>query len=202
MENQWYWKDQITLPNLITTLRLLAIPWMAGEIYESGGSSKLSAILFLAIWLTDVLDGWIARTFNQVSSLGKIYDPIVDKAFQITTAVMMTVVGKVPLWVPFVIVFKDLFILLGGLVFLKKNIVVSAKWYGKLTTVLIAVAFATVFFLPQDKAYLSSYIFIPVGISVILTLLLYARDVWVLYKSGALKAQASPQSKDVWNGTN
>lgn len=178
------WKDQITIPNILTIIRLACVPWMAREIYVSGGSSHLSAFLFLGIWCTDVLDGWIARHFNQVSDVGKLLDPLVDKIFQITTGVMMVIVGRLPVWVPVCMVIKEIIMVIGGAVMLKHKYVVSAAWYGKLTTVLFAFAFATIFFLPKEYIYLSPYIFIlPLGMMVF-SLLRYAMKVISLLKNG------------------
>lgn len=177
------WSKQITIPNILTTLRLFAIPWMAYEIYQSKGSSGLAALLFLAIWFTDVLDGWIARRYNQISDFGKLYDPFVDKIFQLTTAIMMTTVGRVPLWIPISIASKDLILLIGGAVLFTKHVVVSAEWFGKITTVLIAFYFAIMFFLPETYLYLAPYLFLPVLIMMAITLFLYVKQGWQIYQT-------------------
>lgn len=176
------WKAQITIPNILTVLRLAAIPWMAVEIYQTKASSALSAVLFLVIWFTDVLDGWIARRWNQVSDLGKVLDPLVDKIFQITTAVMMTVVGRVPIFLPITMLLKESTMVVGALILMKYKFVPSAKWYGKLTTVLLAVAFTFVFFLPIRKIYLSKYIFITPVIMMFVSLIFYTIEAIKLYK--------------------
>lgn len=187
MEMAIKWKEQITIPNILTSLRLLAIPWMAVEIYRSEAKSPLSTILFLAIWFTDVLDGWIARHFDQVSELGKVFDPAVDKIFQLTTAIMLTIVGRVPLWIPIAIAIKDLILIIGGLVLMSKDYIVSAKWIGKLNTVLLVVYFVMMFFLPDDKLQFASILFIPVLITMLLSLIIYIRDSIKLLKSGEVQ---------------
>lgn len=187
MEMAIKWKEQITIPNILTSLRLLAIPWMAVEIYRSEAKSPLSTILFLAIWFTDVLDGWIARHFDQVSELGKVFDPAVDKIFQLTTAIMLTIVGRVPLWIPIAIAIKDLILIIGGLVLMSKDYIVSAKWIGKLNTVLLVVYFVMMFFLPDDKLQFASILFIPVLITMLLSLIIYVRDSIKLLKSGEVQ---------------
>ncbi len=164
---------KITVPNIITSLRFAAIPFMAYYIYASVHTDVKytipAFILFVAIWATDVLDGFIARRFNQVSNFGKLFDPFVDKLFQFVTAVMMTVVHKLPLWVPAVIFFKELLMLIGGTVLLTKyRLVVYSKWYGKLATVLFVLAFCVLFFIPADMGHKSGYLFIlPLAVSFI-----------------------------------
>ena len=152
----------MTVPNLLTFIRLLAIPVLARMIYVGQPHDLLAFLLFLGIWLTDMLDGYIARRFNQISEFGKLFDPLVDKLFQLTTAIMMFIVGRLPLWVPLVMVSKELVMVLGSLIMLKRfDTVVPARWYGKLATVLFVLAFSALFFLPQDKFWLSHLIFIP-----------------------------------------
>ena len=161
-----------TIPNILTTIRFAAIPFMAFFIYESGRSDKsaplfgmLAFAFFVAIWLTDALDGYIARTFNQISEFGKIYDPFVDKLLQFTTAFMMFLIQRLPLWVVVFIIVKELLMIVGGIYFMrKKKIVVHSKWYGKISTVLFVIALALVFFVPfvpENARYIVHFVFIP-----------------------------------------
>jgi cardiolipin synthase len=157
---------KITVPNIITSIRFVAIPFMAYYIYASVNISDkyntIAFILFVAIWATDVLDGYIARNFNQVSDFGKLFDPFVDKLFQFVTALMMAIVHKLPFWVPVIIFFKELLMIIGGTVLFKKyRLVVYSKWYGKLATVLFVLAFCVLFFLPKDMVSKSGLLFIP-----------------------------------------
>ncbi len=162
---------KITVPNIITSIRFVAIPFMAYYIYASVSINEdyniVAFILFISIWATDVLDGYIARNFNQVSDFGKLFDPFVDKLFQFVTALMMAIVHKLPFWVPVIIFIKELLMIVGGTVLFKKyRLVVYSKWYGKLATVLFVLAFCVLFFLPRDMISKSGYLFIlPIGIS-------------------------------------
>lgn len=164
---------KITVPNIITSVRFAAIPFMAYYIYASVNINdryNLPAfVLFASIWATDVLDGYIARHFNQVSNFGKLFDPFVDKLFQFVTAVMMAIVHKLPIWVPIVIFCKELLMIIGGTVLLKKyKLVVYSKWYGKLSTILFVLAFCVLFFIPSDLNNKTGYLFIiPLTISFI-----------------------------------
>ncbi len=158
-----------TIPNVLTTVRLAAIPFMAVFIYlsgqpgpEGGRFGMIAFCFFVAIWVTDMLDGFIARRFNQVSDFGKIYDPFVDKLFQFTTAFMLFLISRLPLWVVIFIIVKEVLMLLGGAYILqKKRVVVHSKWYGKASTVLFVIALAAVFFIPYDASTLLHIIFVP-----------------------------------------
>ncbi len=144
-------KFVLNVPNVLTLLRFLAIPVLAYAIYAGDQYRMDAMVLFLAIWVTDLLDGWIARHFNQITEFGKLFDPLVDKLFQFTTAVMLSVVGKLPVWVPAFIFVRELFMIIGGFVLLhNSDIVVHAEWYGKLSTVLFVAAFAVFIALPPE----------------------------------------------------
>jgi CDP-diacylglycerol--glycerol-3-phosphate 3-phosphatidyltransferase len=157
-----------TIPNILTTIRLLAIPFMAWFIYAMGkfeSQEKLYSMIafgfFVGIWMTDAVDGFIARHFNQISDFGKIYDPFVDKIFQFTTALFMLFIDRIPLWVVVFIFSKEVVMVLGGAYLLQsRQLVVHSKWYGKASTVLFVLAFASVFFVSSDQSHLTKYIFI------------------------------------------
>lgn len=150
-----------TVPNILTLIRLLAIPVLAYLIYAGDEYNTVAFIMFAAIWLTDLLDGFIARHFNQMTEFGKLFDPLVDKLFQFVTAIMMFVVGKLPLWVPIIIFIKELLMIIGSsLILRKKETVVFAEWFGKLGTLLFVAAFASLFFLTREQRWLGAYIFI------------------------------------------
>lgn len=154
-------KFVLNVPNALTLLRFLAIPVLATAILAGAKYNTMAFILFVAIWFTDLLDGYIARHFNQITEFGKLFDPLVDKLFQFTTAVMLYIVGKLPLWVPVFIFIRELFMVIGSAVLLRKSsIVVHSEWYGKLSTVLFVAAFAALFLLQPDQRHIGNYIFI------------------------------------------
>lgn len=123
-----------TLPNILSFFRLLLIPLIV-YLYESGEHWWAFGMLVLS-GATDVIDGWIARTFHLVSDFGKAIDPIADKLTQI--AVLLCLMPPKFWWVVGVLVFKELVIGSMTLIALKRTrSVYSAGWYGKLCTVLI-----------------------------------------------------------------
>jgi len=162
-------KMEWTIPNILTTVRLVAIPFLGAFILASKDGNKNSSmfsmiafVFFAAIWITDAADGYIARRFNMTSDFGKIYDPFVDKLFQFTTAFMMLMIGRIPLWVVIFILAKEIVMILGGAYFLQqRQLVVHSKWYGKASTVLFVMALAALFFLRGDTLYLAHFIFVP-----------------------------------------
>lgn len=123
-----------TLPNMLSFFRLLLIPAII-FLYERGSYWGAFGVLVLS-GVTDVVDGWIARTFHLVSDFGKAIDPVADKLTQI--AVLLCLLPMKFWWVVGVMVFKEVTIGILGLVALRHTrSVYSASWYGKLCTVVI-----------------------------------------------------------------
>ncbi|NLC26428.1 MAG: CDP-alcohol phosphatidyltransferase family protein [Fastidiosipila sp.] len=160
------------VPNILTLVRLLAIVPLVILLSYWPKYKTTSFIFFLSIWLTDMLDGYIARTFNQITDFGKLFDPVVDKLFQIAVAVTLAAIGRLPVWVPTFIVCREALMILGGYILLKNyEVVVYSDVFGKLATVFYVIGFTLLFFVPDEPGWLRHVIFIPgVALSVIATL--------------------------------
>ncbi len=103
----------MTLPNILTLLRILAIPFFAIALWY-GHHGKACAI-FAVAGFTDLLDGYIARTFDMKSDLGAILDPAADKLLMTTAFVLMAwprehYVAQVPVWVAILAITRDVVI--------------------------------------------------------------------------------------------
>ena len=129
-----------TLPNMLSFFRLLLIPFII-FLYERGQYWGAFGVLFLS-GVTDVVDGWIARTFHLVSDFGKAIDPVADKLTQI--AVLLCLMPMKYWWVVGILVFKEISIgILTLLALHRTRKVYSAGWYGKLCTVVIYLSMGT-----------------------------------------------------------
>ena len=104
--------SRLNLPNALTVLRLVLVPVFAWLLLRDGGddsSSRIwSAVVFLALSFTDLVDGEIARRRGQVTSFGKIADPIADKALTGTALVGLSYLGELPWWVTLVILAREI----------------------------------------------------------------------------------------------
>ena len=109
-----------TIPNLLSFLRLVMIPWFVWEYLDQENSIGTALILLLS-GFTDTIDGMIARRFNMVSNLGKALDPVADKLTQI--AMIACLVIRFPhMWVVLgVLVVKELFVLITSLLSIHKT---------------------------------------------------------------------------------
>lgn len=126
-------KQNLSWPNLISVIRLMLIPlilWLyfSGYLWWAVGVVLISA-------LTDAVDGYIARNFNQITPLGKILDPFADKLTQVALAIC--IVNQFPVLIPLVIILvvKELFMLRWGIRLLRADQPpFCALWWGKLST--------------------------------------------------------------------
>ena len=122
------------IPNILTTVRLVIIPFFAYFMLNSE-SFTVPLLLFLLSGVTDIVDGWIARHFDMITDVGSVYDPLVDKLMQITSVVCLAINGTVPVWVICVVAVKEVSMIAVGVVLYIKKIVVHSNWYCKAATV-------------------------------------------------------------------
>lgn len=124
----------LTLPNILSFFRLLLIPVIV-FLYDDKHYVWALITLFLS-GVTDVVDGWIARTYHLVSDFGKAIDPVADKLTQLV--VLFCLMGTKYWWVILALVMKEFVIGILTLMALRKtHSVYSAGWYGKLCTMVI-----------------------------------------------------------------
>ena len=150
MDNNEKWsfkaKDLITIPNILTYIRIiLIVPFVYFFLKEN----YIPAVICIGVsGLTDCFDGMIARRFNQVTSLGKILDPIADKFTLLAVVICMVIYVPIVLPVLVVLLLKDVLMLLGGMDLINKGITPpAAKWYGKVGTVVFYLSVFTIIFL-------------------------------------------------------
>jgi cardiolipin synthase len=141
----------MTLANQITLVRILLIPvFVVFAVYYSASVREgvpeewlrwCAVVVFVIAAISDGLDGWIARRFNQRSALGVVLDPIADKGLLLTAIITLSLfpwtVG-LPLWFPVLVIARDIVILVGcGLLkFFTGHIEVRPSMLGKVATAL------------------------------------------------------------------
>lgn len=104
-------------------------------------------LIFIVASLTDKLDGYIARSRNQVTTFGKFLDPLADKILVLATMILLVELGKIPAWIPIIVLARE-FIVSGYrlLAVEKGGKVISASIWGKLKTVTQMLALVFVMF--------------------------------------------------------
>lgn len=193
----------MNVANLVTVLRIAVVPFFAWALLAEGGHTvtwRLVATgLFTLAALTDRLDGYLARRMGLVTDLGKLLDPIADKALIGTALVLLSVLGDLSWWVTVVVLVRELGITVMRF-FLLRYLVLPASRGGKLKTVLQSVAVG-MFLLPLDHLPTPLLVVASVcmGAAVVVTLVTgvdYARTAVRVHRAhvaGRATAVASPQ---------
>jgi cardiolipin synthase len=138
----------LTLPNFLTFLRMAMVPFFVLAVFDH--NFKLAVWIFVLSGVTDVLDGWIARTFDLQSRIGALLDPLADKilltAAYISLAVPHGQAVVIPLWLAILTLFRDFVIMLMAFVFYMFEGIKSfpPTMAGKLTTVMHVVTVSLV----------------------------------------------------------
>lgn len=137
-----------TIPNLISALRLLAIPWFVWLLLHEHRPIA-AGILLAALGGTDWIDGYIARHFDQGSKIGKIMDPIADRALLIVGAVALLIDGTVPRWIGVIVLFREALVSLATVSLAALGARrIDVQWVGKAGT--LAMMFSLPLFLWLD----------------------------------------------------
>ena len=143
----------MTLASKITLVRVLLIPAYMATMYLSGGQAGLWMYLSLAIFivasLTDFVDGYIARHYNQVTDFGKFLDPLADKLLVIAAMSMFCEWGVFPAWALMIVLTREFAVSGLRMVAGPKGKVIAAGWSGKVKTFSTMVGLCVMMAFPQ-----------------------------------------------------
>lgn len=122
------------IPNILTCMRIALVPCFV-TLYI-GGMHAAALNVFIAASVTDVLDGFIARTFHCISDVGKALDPLADKISLIGIALCLFLSRRIPVWMMLAMTARELLMIWGGIVLWRNHIRFAADRFGKITSVL------------------------------------------------------------------
>jgi len=167
----------MTIPNLITSIRIILTPIFV--IYLINDRFLSALIVFVIAGLSDGADGFIARLFNQKSRLGAFLDPLADKILLISAFVVLSATDLVPSWLTVVVISRDILILLGVLILYlnRTGLAIKPSILSKLTTCL---QLGTVFVVLSKNHFpiflnISDYLFWATGLLTVSSGLHYMR---------------------------
>ncbi len=149
----------LNLPNFLTLIRIVAIPFFLVLV-----SSRLyldALIVFIAVGLTDALDGAVARITHKQTSLGAYLDPMADKLLVVSSFVMLGLVGALPPWLVVLVISRDIIILFGyGVIYflVEERLKVQPSLIGKLSTVFQLVTVGVVLLFLYDSQFVITWL--------------------------------------------
>jgi CDP-diacylglycerol---glycerol-3-phosphate 3-phosphatidyltransferase len=124
------------LPNVLTGLRLLAVPFLGAVLLVEGdraGGRWAALVLFVAASATDLADGWLARRWGQCTAFGALADPVADKALVGTALICLSGLGLVPWWATAVILAREAAVTVLRLGVLRHGVIPASRG-GKVKT--------------------------------------------------------------------
>mgnify|MGYP000730863501 CR=1 FL=1 len=128
----------MNLPNKLTVLRVIMIPFFVFFLLLEGGANStwryVAAAIFIVASLTDLLDGKIARKYNLVTNFGKFMDPLADKLLVCSALICLIQLGQLPAWMVIIIISREFIISGFRLVASDNGVVIAASYWGKFKT--------------------------------------------------------------------
>jgi cardiolipin synthase (CMP-forming) len=185
----------MTTANKITVVRILMIPAFVtmaiyyGQSIQRGAPLEWMRFTAIAIFLiaavSDGLDGYVARRYNQRSSLGVILDPLADKGLLLSGIITLSIsnwsdidpdYGRFPAWFPVLVISRDTVILVGAMILylLNGKVHVKPNWTGKVATVLQMIAIGWVML--QLRFLPLLYVVIAAGVFTFISGIVYVAD--------------------------
>jgi cardiolipin synthase (CMP-forming) len=134
----------LTVGNVVSISRVFILPVFLWAVQNPPEGKWLTIVVVsaIAIAATDALDGFLARRMNQVTEFGKVFDPIADKICIGFVAIWLFMYRGLPLWIPVIIIARDLVILFGSVLVAKRTrIVIPSNQVGRATTLVLTITF-------------------------------------------------------------
>ena len=181
MDESKYKYKVITIPNILSFIRVLMIPLFVW--FSVKGRLWISLAIICASWVTDIVDGFIARRYNMVSNVGRILDPIADKLTQLAVMICICLNCRRMLILVIALVVKEVTNGVIGLVMMKKHRdALDSKWHGKLATTVIYITIVAHLIWWQDMSPAVSYLLIGATLAIMtLSFVLYtARHIRII----------------------
>jgi cardiolipin synthase len=136
------------IPNILSSIRIVMVgvfAWLFLTAKIPHPQNYLWALgVFVLAFVTDVLDGFLARTFNWITPVGKLLDPLADKLMAITALIVILIrkwegsLFWIYLTLVILVIVKEILMVIGGMIMLKQRKVAYSDWYGKTATGLFA----------------------------------------------------------------
>jgi phosphatidylglycerophosphate synthase len=146
-EKSVYVDRALTIPNVLTVSRLIVLPflvWSLNHLDELGPIPTIAMGFYM--FLSDVLDGVLAKALGQISLVGAAMDPVVDKITINTIAIAFAFKGWIPLWAIALILLRDLSILIFGMkIFVNYGTLVTPVFWGRITPLAWGAVFISAF---------------------------------------------------------
>ncbi len=158
----------VNVPNVLTVLRILLVPVLVVALLdETPNGDLLAAIVFVVASLTDLLDGYLARSRNAITTFGKLMDPIADKLLIVAALVSLVSLHRVAAWVAMVIIAREFAVTALRMAATQQGVVIGASRFGKVKTcVQIAAVLALIAAGDPTPGWVDGLVYVTVAVTV------------------------------------
>ena len=159
----------LNLPNFLTVLRILLVPVLVVALLGNGGEASdiLAAIVFWVASVTDAIDGWIARSREQITTFGKLMDPVADKLLVIAALLSLVSLGRLEAWVAMVIIAREFAVTVARLQARAEGLVIPANWWGKAKTGVQMLTILLLILFDPSPVWVDALVYVMVGVTII-----------------------------------
>lgn len=159
----------LNLPNVLTLLRILLVPVLVVALLdETANGDLLAAIVFALASATDAMDGYLARTRNDITTFGKLMDPIADKLLIISALVALVSLNRLAAWVAMVIIARELTVTVTRMHATQQGVIIAANSWGKAKTIVqVAAIFVLIVAGQPTPTWADALVYLAVVITVV-----------------------------------
>jgi CDP-diacylglycerol---glycerol-3-phosphate 3-phosphatidyltransferase len=158
----------VNVPNVLTLVRILAVPVLVVALLdETPDGDVIAAAVFALAAITDGLDGYIARRRKQVTTFGKLMDPLADKLLVVAALISLVSLDRLAAWIAMVIIAREIAVTgLRGLA-AERGVVIAASWLGKTKTLLQVAAIICLIAFDPAPTWVDVLLYVAVAMTVV-----------------------------------
>jgi CDP-diacylglycerol---glycerol-3-phosphate 3-phosphatidyltransferase len=158
----------LNLPNLLTVLRIMLVPVLVVALLgDTPDGDVLAAAVFALASLTDFVDGYLARAREEVTTFGKLMDPLADKLLIVAALISLVSLDRLPAWVAMVIIARELAVTVLRMGATQAGVVIEASMFGKVKTCLQIAAILALIAVPSQPAWVLALLYVAVAVTVL-----------------------------------
>src|ERR1700722_420907 len=158
----------LNLPNVLTVLRIMLVPVLIVALLGNTSSGDvLAAVVFALASLTDFIDGYLARARDDVTTFGKLMDPLADKLLIVAALISLVSLHRLAAWVATVIIARELAVTVLRMGATQAGVVMAASMFGKIKTCLQIAAILALIAVHGHPTWVMALLYVTVAVTVV-----------------------------------
>jgi CDP-diacylglycerol--glycerol-3-phosphate 3-phosphatidyltransferase len=158
----------LNLPNLLTVTRIMLVPVLVAALLgDTSSGDVLAAVVFALASLTDFVDGYLARSRAEITTFGKLMDPLADKLLIVAALLSLVSLNRLDAWVAMVIITRELAVTVLRMGATQAGVVMAASMFGKVKTCFQIAAILAVIAVHDKPLWVSLLVYVTVLVTVL-----------------------------------